>query len=88
MTPKLTSEQRAALRSHLPGHPVPIEDEESKQIYWLVSPDDVPSLWADYLPTEVEVGLAAIERGEVVQWNSEAMKERARAAATRAAEGR
>jgi hypothetical protein len=36
MTPKLTEEQRQAIRQH-PGEPVPIEDEESHERFYLVS---------------------------------------------------
>lgn len=88
MIPKLTHEQRVAIHAHAPGSPVLVEDEESKQVFWLVSPDELPSLWADHVRVEVDRGLDAIERGEVVAWDPEAMKERARGAARNAADRR
>lgn len=83
MTLKLTPEQRHAIEAQAPGRPIAFEDEQTKRVYWLVSPDDVPSLWTDYLHDQVEIGLQAIERGEVVAWDPEAMKQRARLAAQR-----
>ncbi len=88
MTLKLTEEQRTALQTHAPGSPVLVRDEQSQQVYWLVAPEDVPSLWADYLDNAVSIGVSAIERGEVVEWDSEAMKDLARAAATRSTTAR
>lgn len=81
MTLKLTPEQRVAIEAQTPGRPIQVEDEQTKRVYWLVSQDDVPSLWTDYLHDQVEVGLQAIAQGEIVDWNPEAMKERARQAA-------
>ncbi len=84
MTLKLTDEQRAAVQSHLPGRLVPIRDEKSQRTYFLVAEEDVPALWTDHAAEAVAAGLQAIERGEIVAWNPDAMKERARAAAARA----
>ena len=81
MLPKLTDEQRVAIQSQAPGRPVLVEDEQSKQVFWLVAPDELPSLWANYVRVEVDRGLDAVERGEIVPWDPEAMKDRARAAA-------
>ncbi|MBA4104501.1 MAG: hypothetical protein C0485_02000 [Pirellula sp.] len=81
MTLKLTPEQRVAIEAQSPGRPIQVEDEQTKRVYWLVSQEDVPSLWTDYLHHQVEAGLQAIAKGEIVDWNPEAMKERARQAA-------
>jgi hypothetical protein len=81
MTIQLTSEQRAVVDSQTPGRPVRVEDSESGRVYWLVSSDDVRSLWTDHVSDAVEAGMQAIARGEVVDWNPEAMKALARRAA-------
>ena len=77
MTIQLTSEQHAAVESQSPGSPIRVEDGHSNRVYWLVSSDDVPSLWASHVNDAVEAGLQAIARGDVVDWGPEAMKERA-----------
>lgn len=80
MSFKLTPEQRAAIETYAPGRPIQIEDEHTERIYWLVPLDNVPSLWIDYLNDQVEVGMQAIAAGEIVNWDLEAMKTRARQA--------
>lgn len=88
MTLKLTNEQLAAVKSRLPGQPVQFEDEETQERFWLIPVDGLPALWADYVRGEVERGLTAIERGDVVPWDPEALKQLARTTAsnTRSAE--
>jgi hypothetical protein len=83
MTVKLSDEQRAAIVAHVPGTPVKVVDERTDRVFWLVAPEDVPALWAEHIDRDVNAGLAAIERGEIVAWNPEGMKERARAAVRR-----
>jgi hypothetical protein len=80
MTIKLTPEQRVAVESQTPGRPIRVEDDQTKRVYWLVASDDVSALWVDHVNDAVEVGLQAIARGDVVDWDPEAMKERARLA--------
>jgi hypothetical protein len=82
MTIQLTSEQRAVVESQSPGRPIRVEDGQSERVYWLVSSDDVPALWSGHVNDAVEVGLQAIARGEIVDWDPEAMKARARRAAS------
>lgn len=76
MTLRLTHEQCAALQAHGSAGHVIVLDEESQRTYWLAPQEDLPRLWTDYLHAEVELGLAAIERGELVDWDPEAMKAR------------
>jgi len=80
MSPRITTEQRTALNAHEPGHPVEVFDDVSQRTFWLVSPEDVPALWVDHVHHEVQRGLDAIDRGEIVAWDPDAMKARARAA--------
>ena len=82
MTIQLTSEQRAVVESQSPGRPIRVQDGQSERVYWLVSPEDVPALWTGHVNDAVEAGLQAIARGEVVDWDPEAMKARARRAAS------
>lgn len=84
MSPKITSEQRAALAAHAPGQPIRVVDEENDREFWLVAPEDVPALWAEHIHAEVQRGVEAIDRGDVVPWNPEAMKQFAREAARKA----
>ena len=81
MIPKITNEQRKALHSSQSGRPVQVEDGQDQRVYWLVAPEDVSSLWSNYVRAEVDRGVKAIDQGEVVDWNPERMKELARAAA-------
>ncbi|BBO32148.1 hypothetical protein [Lacipirellula parvula] len=78
MTIQLTSEQRAVVDSQTPGRPVRVEDSESGRVYWLVSSDDVHSLWTTHVSDAVEAGMQAIAQGQAVDWNPEAMKALAR----------
>jgi hypothetical protein len=82
MTIQLTSEQRAVVESQSPGRPIRVEDGQSERVYWLVSSGDVPALWSSHVNDAVEVGLQAISRGEIVDWDPEAMKARARRVAS------
>jgi hypothetical protein len=78
MFPKITNEQRNALRAHVPGQPVRVEDDEDNKVYFLVAEADLPQLWDDYVRVEVDKGLDAVERGELRDWDPEKMKQRAR----------
>lgn len=73
MTPKLTEEQRLALRAN-PGKPLRVEDDQTHEIYLVVSEETLPTLWEDYIRREVGKGLRAIDRGEVEDWDIESIK--------------
>jgi hypothetical protein len=73
MTPKLTDEQRQALKAN-PGAPLRVEDEQTHQVYLVVSEEALPTLWEDYIHREVKKGLAAIDRGEVEEWDVVSIK--------------
>ena len=88
MTLRLTDEQRLALSTHPPGQPIRVEGAESDRTFWLVASDDLPSLWEEYLRVEVQRGLECIDRGDIVEWNPDAIKERVRLAARNASKSR
>ena len=73
MMPRITEEQRAALRDN-PGRPVRVEDDQTHQTYLLLSADAMPALWAEHIRREVAEGLAAIDRGEVEDWEVQSIK--------------
>ena len=52
-----------------PVQPVEAQGDEDGKVYWLVAPEDVPKLWADHVAAEVDRGLDAIDRGDVVEWD-------------------
>jgi hypothetical protein len=62
-----------------------IIDDQSNREFWLVAAEDLPALWAEHIRDEVQLGVDAIARGEVVPWRPDAMKELARQAARNAA---
>jgi hypothetical protein len=81
MNPKISSEQRAALATQSPGQPLRVVDDESRREFWLVASEDMPAIWAEHIRDEVQRGVDAIDRGEIVSWRPDAMKELARQAA-------
>jgi predicted transcriptional regulator len=60
MTPKLTSEQLEALRAD--GAPLPVEDESTKQVYFLVDRATLESADRD----SIRRGIADMEAGRVI----------------------
>ncbi len=73
MTPKLTEEQRLALRDS-PGRPVPVEDDRTHEVYFLVERDQMRQLLDEQLRRELQVGFDEADRGEVVEWDAEKIK--------------
>lgn len=78
MTPKLTSDQRDALQRSA-GQPVKVEDDQTHEMFFLVSPQALPVLWEEYIRREVQRGLDEIDRGQTVPWDMPAILEQARA---------
>ena len=66
MSLKLTTNSAPRIVAHPPGQPVEVVDDETKRVFWLVAPQDMPVLWAEHVQREVQRGLDAIDRGEVV----------------------
>ena len=61
---KLTAEQRDALDRH--NGPVPVEDEESRQVYYLVDGTPLDSLRQDADLAAIQKGIADMEAGRVL----------------------
>lgn len=70
---ELTPAQRDALLAQ-PDAPVYISDQQTKKIYMLMEKGRFPELEEDYVRAKLEEGFAAIERGEVEDWDSASIK--------------
>jgi hypothetical protein len=70
---QLTPEQRAALLAH-PGEPLHIADSETRKVYLLFEQGAFPELEEEYVRARLDEGFAAIERGEVEEWDSASIK--------------
>ena len=77
MTPKLTDEQRQALEAN-PAVPLRVEDEQTHKVYLVVGEEALPTLWEGHIHREVAKGLAAIDRGEIEDWEIESIKSEGR----------
>ncbi len=73
MAPKITEQIRNAVKEH-PGQPIKLQDEQTQKVYLLIDESAMPSLWEEYIRQEVGKGLAAIDRGEVEDWDVESVK--------------
>lgn len=69
MTPKLTEDQRRALREH-PEGPVPVEDEQSKRVYVIVDrqvhQQAMQALRDQENLAAIQAGIEDMEAGRVV----------------------
>lgn len=70
---QLTPDQRQALLAN-PGEPVHIVDEETRKVYLLLEQGAFPELEEEYIRARLEEGFAAVERGEVEEWDSASIK--------------
>ena len=70
---ELTPAQRQALLAQ-PDAPVYIANQQTRKIYMLVEKGRFPELEEEYIRTRLEEGFAAIERGEVEDWDSASIK--------------
>ena len=75
--PQLTPEQRDAIAAS--GRmPIQLEDPDTHKLYVLIEqPPDV-ALSDDYIRDELSTGIAALEAGERVPWDSERIKQEGR----------
>lgn len=73
MTPKLTNEQREAALERL-GQPIPVEDEQTREIWYLVKEADAPNVIDNWTRVELQKGFDAIDRGEVAEWDPDKIK--------------
>lgn len=70
---QLTPEMRAALLAH-PGEPLHIADEELRKVFIVIEQGTFPELEEEYVRARLEEGFAAIERGEIEDWDSASIK--------------
>jgi hypothetical protein len=70
---ELTPAQREALLAQ-PDAPVYIADRETRKVYMLVEKGRFPELEEDYVRAKLEEGFAAIDRGEVEDWDAASIK--------------
>ena len=77
MAPKLTPEMRAALAQH-PGQPVEVEDDQSQKRYILVDAQNGRALAEQWIREQLQVGLDAADRGEIVPFDPDAITARGR----------
>jgi hypothetical protein len=68
MTPKLTDEMREAL-GRQPGQPVRVEDDRTRQVYFLVSSEDFGKLIESSLRQALQIGLDQADRSESEPWD-------------------
>ncbi|MEX2308177.1 MAG: hypothetical protein WD738_11320 [Pirellulales bacterium] len=61
---KLTDEMRQALVSR-PTGPIPIDDDQTRNQYVLLTKDDYFRLHDDYIRRELQVAFDQVDRGEV-----------------------
>lgn len=64
MTTKLTNEQREALK--LESGPLPVEDDESHRLYFLVDKQTLDNLRQDADRAAIGQGIADMEAGRVI----------------------
>jgi len=64
MTPKLTKEQRDAIQRD--RCPVPVEDEQTHQVYFLVEKETLETLRQDADCQAIRQGIADMEAGRVI----------------------
>lgn len=64
MTPKLSSEQRAALAGHV--GPSPIEDDQSQRVFFLLDKSTLDRLQREADLAAIREGIADMEAGRVM----------------------
>ena len=64
MTPKITPEQREALDRS--DGPVPVEDEQTHRVYFLVDPSTLDTLRQQEDMAAIREGIADVEAGRVI----------------------
>ncbi len=73
MAPKITHQMREALAQH-PGRPLEVEDEQTQKVYMLVDAEQGRMLAEQWIREQLQIGLDAAAKGEVVEFNPDAIK--------------
>lgn len=74
---KLTDEMRQALAIR-PAGPIPIEDDQTRNQYVLLTKDDYFRMHEDYLRRELQIAFDQVNRGEVSDFDMDALIAEAR----------
>ncbi len=69
MTPKLSSEQRDALSRQPAGEPLPVLDDETQQVYFLVDRNAARDFAILTLRRELEEANNQADAGEIEPWD-------------------
>ncbi|MEX0677206.1 MAG: hypothetical protein WD063_09035 [Pirellulales bacterium] len=69
---------REALAQH-PGRPVAVEDDETQKKYLLVDAESGRAVAEQWIRDQLQLGLDAAERGEITDFDPEAIKAAGRA---------
>jgi len=77
MIPKLTEEQRQALRAAA-GRAVEVEDDQTQRTYVLVAKDEFPQFVDEAIRRELQIGFDQADAGDVADWDVEEMLAEAR----------
>ena len=72
MIPKLTEEQRQALRDAA-GRAVEVEDDQTQRTYVLVAKDEFPQFVEEAIRQELQIGFNQADAGDVADWDIEEM---------------
>ena len=73
MALKITPEMREAL-ARQPGRPVAVEDDQTQKKYLLVDAESGRAVAEQWIRDQLQLGLDAAERGDVVDFDPEAIK--------------
>jgi hypothetical protein len=77
MIPEITPEMREAL-ARQPGAPVEVRDDRTSKIYLLVDRESGRALTEQWLREQLDIGLTAADRGDVVRLNVAEIKDAGR----------
>ena len=69
--PKLTDEQRQAIRVQL-GDFTRVEDDQTHKFYFIIEESRANELYQQWLQEQLQVGFDEADRGEVAEWDLEA----------------
>lgn len=70
--PKLTDEMRQALAAR-PDVPIPVQDDQTQDLYVLLTKEDYCRLHDDYIRRELQVAFDQVDRGEVSDLDMDAL---------------
>ena len=70
-TPKLTDEQRQAMRLQ-PGDYTRVEDDQTQKVYFLIEESRANELYQHWLREQLQVGFDEAARGQLAEWDLEA----------------